>query len=253
MSLDSQNVILTKQERRIQRKQQKRAKQQKAIPIVDFLRLQKIQPLTNNQRLFFDYYDDENEFILAIGSAGTGKSFVAIYKALEEIFREDAVYKKLVIVRSTVPSRDQGFLPGDAKKKNEEYEAAYKQIIFELFGKDVYNNLVGAGKLEFKSTSYLRSLTLNDSIVVADEIQNMNWEELLTVVTRLGDNSRFIGCGDYRQNDLYRKDSDKSGLEKFIDIAERMHAPIVEYTTNDIVRSDLVKRFLIAVEDYEDD
>ncbi len=242
----------TKHDKRILRKQQRRQKQQSKPPILEVLRLREIQPKTENQQIFFEDYDDDQEFILLLGSAGTGKSFIAIYKALEEILQDTSKRKKLIIVRSAVQSRDQGFLPGNIKEKSSVYEDPYHQIFKQLFGRDVFNHLVGAGKLEFITTSFIRGMTFDDAVIVVDEIQNCGWTELLTITTRLGDNSRIVFCGDLRQNDLTRKDTDRSGLQKFIEIVRDMNAPLIEFTTDDIVRSKLVKRFLIATEKYEE-
>jgi len=215
--------------------------------------LRNIQPLTENQKLFFESYARGDYFIMLTGSAGTGKSFIAVCKALENILDRESIYNKIIIVRSAVQSRDMGFTPGSAEEKMSMYEQPYMQICHSLFGRrDAYDLLKEQGKIEFVSTSFIRGMTFDDSIIIVDECQNMNWEELSTIMTRVGYRSKIIFCGDYKQSDLHRKQNDRSGLHKFHSIAKRMFASTnIEFTTDDIVRSSLVKDFLIAVEEYE--
>ena len=211
------------------------------------------EPLTENQRMFFDAYSRGDYFIMLLGSAGTGKSFIACYKAIQEVFDKNSSFKRVVIVRSAVQSRDVGFTPGSLEEKMSLYEQPYMQIYHTLFNRrDAYEGLKDAGKIEFISTSFIRGMSFDDSIIIVDECQNMNWEELSTIMTRVGYRSKIIFCGDYRQTDLYRKNADKSGLWKFHEVAKTMPAfTSVEFTTDDIVRSSLVKDFLIAVDKFE--
>jgi predicted ribonuclease YlaK len=187
------------------------------------------------------------------GSAGTGKSFIACYKAIEDVFSKSSSFHRVVIVRSAVQSRDIGFTPGSLEDKMSLYEQPYMQIFHTLFGRrNAYELLKEAGKIEFISTSFIRGMSYDDAIIVVDECQNMNWEELSTIMTRVGYRSKIIFCGDYRQSDLYRKTADKSGLDKFHKVAKTMDSfTNIEFTTDDIVRSSLVKDFLIAVDKYE--
>jgi phosphate starvation-inducible PhoH-like protein len=215
--------------------------------------LRTFEPLTENQKTFFDAYTRGDYFIMLTGSAGTGKSFIACYKAIQEVYDKTSSFKRVVIVRSAVQSRDVGFTPGSLEEKMSLYEQPYMQIYHTLFNRrDAYENLKEAGKIEFISTSFIRGMSFDDSIIIVDECQNMNWEELSTIMTRVGYRSKIIFCGDYRQTDLYRKQGDKSGLWKFHQIAKTMPSfTSVEFTTSDIVRSSLVKDFLIAVDKFE--
>jgi len=213
-----------------------------------------VEPLTENQNLFFKYYDRGDYFIMLTGSAGTGKSYIALYKSLNEVLDRESPYHKLIIVRSAVQSREVGFTPGPLEEKMSLYEQPYHQICTSLFNRnDAYDILKDTNKVEFISTSFIRGCTFDDSIVLVDECQNMNYEELSTIITRVGYQSKIIFCGDYKQTDLHRKNNDKSGLLKFHQIAKNMKAfTNIEFTTNDIVRSSLVKDFLIAAEEYEE-
>jgi phosphate starvation-inducible PhoH-like protein len=215
--------------------------------------LKKFEPLTDNQKKFFDAYTRGDYFLMLTGSAGTGKSFIACYKAIEEVYDKNSSFKRVVIVRSAVQSRDVGFTPGSLEEKMSLYEQPYMQIFHMLFNRrDAYEGLKDAGKIEFISTSFIRGMSFDDSIIIVDECQNMNWEELSTIMTRVGYRSKIVFCGDYRQTDLYRKQGDKSGLWKFHEIAKTMPSfTSVEFTTDDIVRSSLVKDFLIAVDKFE--
>lgn len=211
-------------------------------------------PLTNNQKKFYDAYKRGDYFISLIGSAGTGKSFIAVYKALEEVMDKGNPFTKLVIVRSAVQSRDIGFTPGSLEEKMSLYEQPYYQICSTMFErKDAYQRLVEQGMIEFVSTSFIRGLTFDDAIIMVDECQNMTWEELSTIITRVGYRSKIIFCGDYKQTDLNKRSNDKSGLVKFHSVAKMMSSfTNIEFTTADIVRSSLVKDFLIALDEYED-
>ena len=215
--------------------------------------LKSFDPLTDNQKKFFDAYSRGDYFVMLLGSAGTGKSFIACYKAIQEVFDKTSSFKRVVIVRSAVQSRDVGFTPGSLEEKLSLYEQPYMQIYHILFNRrDAYEQLKEAGKIEFVSTSFIRGMSFDDSIIIVDECQNLNWEELSTIMTRVGYRSKIIFCGDYRQTDLYRNNKDKSGLWKFHEIAKTMQSSTsIEFTTDDIVRSSLVKDFLIAVDKWE--
>ena len=180
---------------------------------------------------------------LILGSAGTGKSYLAINKALELI--EAGAYRRLLIIRSTVPTRDQGFLPGTKEEKQAVYELPYQTIVNELYSRgDAYGILKQKGTICFESTSYLRGITLDDTIILLDEVQNCTFEEINTVYTRLGENSQIIICGDFAQTD---KGVGKSGIGKALQIIEQIDKfDIVYMTEDDIVRSDRVKRWIVA-------
>jgi phosphate starvation-inducible protein PhoH len=215
--------------------------------------LKTFQPLTQNQKLFYDAYKRGDYFVALHGVAGTGKSFIAVYKALEEVLDKGNPFDKIVIVRSAVQSREIGHLPGDIDEKMEIYQQPYRQICETLFGrKDAYQRLCEQGHIEFVSTSFIRGMSFDDCIIIVDEMQNMSFEELDTVMTRVGHRSKIIFCGDYRQTDL-KKGNDKSGLFKFFDIAHHMGAfTRIEFTPDDIVRSSLVKDYILAKIKYED-
>jgi phosphate starvation-inducible protein PhoH len=216
--------------------------------------IDKIQPLTDNQARFFDAYQRGDYFIMLNGSAGTGKSFIAVYKALEEVLDKTNPFNRVVIVRSAVQGRDMGFTPGSAEDKMSLYEQPYVQICQTLFNRhDAYELLKEQRKIEFISTSFLRGCTWDDAIIIVDEMQNLSWVEISTAMTRVGYRSKIVFCGDYRQTDLNRKSNDRSGLQKFHEVAKTMPSfTNIEFTTDDIVRSSLVKEFLVAVEQYEE-
>ncbi len=236
-----QEKRLTRKQRRIQQQGQAEENSLK----LNF-RLKNIEPLTENQRLTFEKYHDGKNLLLH-GIAGTGKSFLSIYLSLQNILSDPSRYKKLIIVRSVVPTRDMGFLPGNNKEKTKVYEAPYQAIFTELFGRgDAYEYLKNKGVVDFISTSFIRGITLNDCIIVVDEIANMTLHELDSVITRVGKNCKIIFCGDFRQSD-FTKEHEKNGLTDFMRIIQRMRTfDYVDFTEHDIVRSAMVKEYIIA-------
>jgi phosphate starvation-inducible PhoH-like protein len=215
--------------------------------------LRTFNPLTENQKRFFEAYKRGDYFIALHGVAGTGKTFIALYKALEEVLEKTNPFNKIIVVRSAVQSREMGHLPGDVDEKLEIYQQPYRQICHTLFDrKDAYDRLSEQGHIEFISTSFIRGMSFDDAIIIVDEMQNMNFEEIDTVMTRVGYRSKIIWCGDYRQTDL-KKSNDKSGLLKFFDIAHHMNAfTRIEFEVDDIVRSSLVRDYILAKLKYED-
>ena len=209
----------------------------------------KINPLNANQENVIKQYDMGNHLVLH-GYAGTGKTYLSLWLALEELLTKGEFYDKIVIIRSAVPSRDMGFLPGSAKEKSRIFEEPYKQICDELFDRgDGYEVLKMKKMVEFSTTSYLRGITFSRSIVIVDEMQNMCFQELDTVITRMGDTSRIIFCGDFRQTDLKDQGND---LNRFLNITKRIpNFKYVEFGKEDIVRSGLVKDYIIAKEDIK--
>lgn len=210
------------------------------------LQLESIQPKTKNQQKTFASYVNGNNLLLH-GIAGTGKTFISLYLALRELLEANTTKQKIVLVRSVVPTRDMGFLPGNQKEKQKAYELPYYNIFSELFGRsDAYDYLKGRNMVEFISTSFIRGITLSDSIVIVDESQNMDFGELDSIMTRIGDNSKVIFCGDYRQCDLERQ-REKTGIIQFMKILRELpDIHNIEFEEDDIVRSKLVKDYIVA-------
>ena len=202
--------------------------------------LHDIEPLTRNQVLAFE---SERNLVLH-GVAGTGKTFISCYLAFDDMTK--SMYKQLIIIRSAVPTRDIGFLPGSEKEKASVYEEPYKDIAVELFQRgDSYEILKTKGLLHFMTTSYLRGITLKDAVIIVDECQNMSFHELDSIVTRVGTNCRVIFCGDFRQADLA-----KNGLQDFIRVLKAMDQfDLIDFEIKDIVRSDFVKDYITAKTD----
>ena len=230
------------------RSQRKRLKKEKSYdkPLEkQKFELKRIQPATNNQAHIFQYYN-ENKNVLIHGLPGTGKTFISLYLALNDVINRYN-YKKVVIVRSVVPTRDMGFLPGNKAEKTKEYEAPYYSICSELFGRgDAYDILKQKKVIEFMPTSFIRGVTLSDCVIILDECQNNTFHELDSVITRMGDNTKIMICGDFRQSDLKFKD-ERKGLLDFMDILEKMKSfSHVELTEDDIVRSGTVREYIIS-------
>jgi predicted ribonuclease YlaK len=216
--------------------------------------LKTFDPLTNNQKTFFDAYKRADYFVALHGVAGTGKTFIALYKAIEEVLDKSNPFDKIIVVRSAVQSREIGHLPGDVNEKMEIFQQPYRQICETLFGrKDAWDRLEEQHHIEFISTSFIRGMSFDDAIIIVDEMQNLTFEEIDTVMTRVGYRSKIIWCGDYRQTDLNKKKNDVTGILKFFDIAHHMGAfTRIEFTPDDIVRSSLVKDYILAKLKYED-
>jgi phosphate starvation-inducible PhoH-like protein len=238
--------FLTRNQKKKLKKQVRQHKQpNKAQPQQNIMQLPKINPLTSGQARTFQAFDDGKNLILH-GVAGTGKTFMSVYLALRAVLDGDAP-KPVVIIRSVVPTRDMGFLPGTQKEKSAVYEEPYSAICNELFKKPgAYDTLKRDGTIQFATTSFLRGLTFRDNIVIVDECQNMTFHELDSVITRMGTGCRVIFCGDFRQSDLWRND-EREGLHTFMSVIKHMRSfARVEFTKDDIVRSDLVREYIEA-------
>lgn len=211
-----------------------------------------IDPLTENQKKLFDSYS-EGKHLVAYGAAGTGKTFISLYNSLKEVLSEITPYEQIYIVRSLVATREIGFLPGDHEDKSSLYQIPYKNMVKYMFQlpsetdfEMLYGNLKQQETIKFWSTSFIRGTTLDNSIIIVDEFQNMNFHELDSIITRVGENSKIIFCGDATQSDL-TKTNERNGISDFMNILRKMPSfDIIEFDINDIVRSGLVKEYLVA-------
>ena len=210
-----------------------------------------IKPITDNQKIVFDTWKKkQNQFLF--GCAGTGKTFISLYLALQDVMNLQTKYDKVVLVRSLIPTREIGFLPGDEEDKAALYQVAYANMVQFMFQQPneqafsmLYEKLKQQGSLYFLSTSFLRGLTFDNSIIIVDECQNLNFHELDTIITRVGQDSKIVFCGDFGQSDLSRT-SEKNGLHDFLRILEEMEEfNCVEFDIGDIVRSGFVRSYLI--------
>jgi predicted ribonuclease YlaK len=212
-----------------------------------------IEPLTPNQVKVFKAYEQSKSIVMA-GSAGTGKTFVALSLAFEDVLDKETSFDKVVIVRSIVPTRDIGFLPGNEDEKKDAYTGPYRAACAELFeDPEAWDKLKNSHKVEFLSTSFIRGMTISNAVVIIDEMQNLTFHELDSVVTRIGQNCKFIMCGDYYQSD-FDKERDRNGILKFLEIIEQLrNFEVVEFTWEDIVRSDFVRDYIMTKEMLEKD
>ena len=211
-----------------------------------------IEPLTKNQEILFDAYN-KNQNLVAYGCAGTGKTFITLYNALRDVLDERTPYEKIYIVRSLVATREIGFLPGDHEDKSSLYQIPYKNMVkymFELPSEAdfemLYGNLKTQGTIGFWSTSFIRGTTLDKAIIIVDEFQNLNFHELDSIITRVGENTRICFCGDAVQSDL-QKSNERNGIHDFMGVLRKMTSfDMIEFGVDDIVRSGLVKEYIIA-------
>ena len=210
-----------------------------------------IKPLTENQKkAFASYKNGKNLFLY--GAAGTGKTFVSLYNGLQDVLRHETPYDTVYMVRSAVPTREIGFLPGDEEDKTALFQVPYQNMVkfmFEMPGErefsSLYERLKNQGSLMFLTTSFLRGITLDNAVIIVDECQNSTFHELDTIITRVGQDSKIIFCGDFFQTDLM-KSSDKQGMVNFMKILDAMEQfDNIEFTIGDIVRSGFVKEYLI--------
>jgi predicted ribonuclease YlaK len=214
--------------------------------------MREIEPLTDNQETLFESYKD-NKNVVAYGCAGTGKTFITLYNALRDVLDERTPYEKIYIVRSLVATREIGFLPGDHEDKSSLYQIPYKNMVKYMFElpteadfEMLYGNLKTQGTISFWSTSFIRGTTLDNAIIIVDEFQNLNFHELDSIITRVGEDSKIMFCGDATQSDLI-KTNEKNGIIDFMKVLRIMPSiDIIEFGVEDIVRSGLVKEYIIA-------
>ena len=227
-------------------KQMKRKKPLSQEYLVD------IEPLSDNQKRLFDSYKD-GKHIVAYGCAGTGKTFITLYNALMDVLSESTPYERIYLVRSLVATREIGFLPGDHEDKADIYQIPYKNMVKYMFQMPsdadfemLYGNLKSQDSINFWSTSFLRGTTLDKAIIIVDEFQNLNFHELDSIMTRVGQDSKIMFCGDASQSDLV-KTNDRNGIVDFMNILRKMPSfDIIEFGIDDIVRSGLVKEYIVA-------
>jgi len=226
-------------------------KQMKRKKPIDGGYLRNIEPMTDNQESVFASYAEGKNCVLH-GCAGTGKTFIVLYNALKEVLDEDSPYEKIYIVRSLVPTREIGFLPGTHEDKSMLYQVPYKNMVKYMFKMPddnsfdmLYDNLKSQETISFWSTSFIRGVTMDDCIVIVDEFSNLNFHELDSMITRVGDNCKIMFCGDVTQTDLV-KENERNGILDFMRILQQMpEFDITEFGVDDIVRSGLVRSYLM--------
>jgi predicted ribonuclease YlaK len=227
-------------------KQMKRRKPLSSDYLID------IEPLTDNQKRLFDSYS-EGKHLIAYGCAGTGKTFITLYNALVDVLDEQSPYERIYLVRSLVATREIGFLPGSHEDKADIYQIPYKNMVKYMFQMPsdadfemLYGNLKSQETIKFWSTSFLRGTTLDNSIIIVDEFQNLNFHELDSIITRVGENTKICFCGDASQSDL-QKTNERNGIVDFMSVLRKMPSfDIIEFGVDDIVRSGLVKEYILA-------
>lgn len=240
-------------QRRLSRKERRR-QERDVDHMVNILNtkfgMRQIRPLTPTQSELFNSYK-QGYNLAAIGTAGTGKTMCATYLALQDVL-EKGEYERIVIIRSAVQTREQGFVPGTLQQKEAIFEAPYVDIVNDLFGRgDAYQILKQKGMIKFTTSSNIRGLTFDNSVIIVDECQSMTYHELDTIITRVGESSKIVFCGDTRQDDLKqsRNRADISGLSSFLKVLNSIPSfDVVEFGIDDIVRSGLVKEYIIAKE-----
>jgi len=228
------------------------AKQMKKKKPLNSSYLIDIEPITENQKKLFSSYNNGKQLV-SYGCAGTGKTFITLFNALKSVLDETTPYERIYIVRSLVATREIGFLPGDHEDKSDIYQVPYKHMVKYMFQMPsdadfemLYGNLKSQETIKFWSTSFLRGTTLDNAIIIVDEFQNLNFHELDSIITRVGENSKIMFCGDASQSDLV-KTNDRNGIHDFINILRKMPSfDIIEFGIDDIVRSGLVKEYLTA-------
>ena len=228
------------------------AKQMKRKKPINADMMREIDPLTDNQKVLFDSYS-KNQNIVAYGAAGTGKTFITLYNALRDVLDPSTPYEKIYIVRSLVATREIGFLPGDHEDKSSLYQLPYVSMVKYMFEMPtdsefqmLYGNLKAQETIDFWSTSFIRGTTLDKAVIIVDEFQNLNFHELDSIMTRVGADSKIMFCGDATQSDLI-KQNERNGIIDFMRVLRLMSSvDLIEFGVDDIVRSGLVKEYILA-------
>ena len=228
------------------------AKQMKRKKPINTDMLRTIEPLTETQQVLFNTYETGKNLV-AYGAAGTGKTFITLYNALCDVLDPSTPYEKIYIVRSLVATREIGFLPGDHEDKSLLYQIPYKNMVKYMFQlptaadfEMLYGNLKTQGTIGFWSTSFIRGTTFDKSIIIVDEFQNLNFHELDSIITRVGNDTKIMFCGDATQTDLI-KQNERSGISDFMKILRVMPSvDLIEFGVDDIVRSGLCKEYLLS-------
>ena len=228
------------------------AKQMKRKKPINTDLMRDIEPLTANQQSLFEAYAADKNLV-AFGCAGTGKTFITLYNALKDVLDPETPYEKIYIVRSLVATREIGFLPGDHEDKSSLYQIPYKHMVKYMFEmateadfQMLYSNLKAQGTIDFWSTSFIRGTTFDRTIVIVDEYQNLNFHELDSIMTRVGEDSKIMFCGDATQSDLVNQ-NERNGVVDFMRILRLMPSvELVEFGVEDIVRSGLCKEYILS-------
>ena len=228
------------------------AKQMKRRKPINTDKLRDIEPLTENQQRLYDSYSN-NRHLVAYGCAGTGKTFITLYNALNDVLDTSTPYEKIYIVRSLVSTREIGFLPGDHEDKSDIYQIPYKNMVKYMFEMPteadfemLYGNLKAQGTISFWSTSFIRGTTFDNAIIIVDEFQNLNFHELDSIITRVGQNTKIMFCGDAVQSDLV-KTNERNGIHDFMRILQIMPSfDIIEFGVDDIVRSGFCREYILS-------
>lgn len=243
MRSNSFNPKLTRKQRRL------KDKEATSYVVDERFKMEVVVPKTQHQKDFKESYDAGFN-IAAIGTAGTGKTYLSLSLALADVMKEDNPYEKVIIIRSAVQTRDQGFMPGTLKEKIAYYEGPYIEIVNKLFEDSrAYGILKSRGLIEFMSSSFVRGLTFDNAIIIVDEGQSMSAHEISSIMTRVGENSKIIICGDTKQNDLIKSKYDTSGLPRLLRVLDKMKCfRKITFTHDDILRSNFVREFIVADE-----
>ena len=228
------------------------AKQLRRTKPINLDQLKVIEPLSDNQQTDFDSYKEGKNLVLH-GAAGTGKTFISLYLALQQVLDVSSPYEKIYMVRSLVPTREIGFLPGDHEDKSNLYQIPYKNMVKYMFEMPdeksfemLYDNLRTQATISFWSTSFIRGTTFDRCIIIVDEFSNLNFHELDSIVTRVGQDCKIIFSGDYSQSDLI-KSGERQGVLDFMKVLQTMPSfETVEFGIEDIVRSGLVREYLVS-------